>query len=254
MIRFFLLNAFIGVWTLLCCLWGFVLTLFDREGVKMHALAAVPWAKMILWVSGVDVKVFGTENVDSKKPKIYMSNHQSAFDIFALLGKLRVNFKFILKQELMQIPILGFAMRRTGYIAIDRRDPRRAVASINEAVQKIKGGASVLVFPEGTRSPDGQLGPFKKGGFHLALKSECDIVPVTIIDSYRIMPKGSLRINRGRIVMVIGKPINTKGLRKSDTEALMREVMNAMKRSGERYGPQPTAMGPLKVLFLTCIS
>ena len=237
MIRFFLLNTFIGAWTLICCLWGFVLSLFDGEGARMHALAAVPWARMILWVSSVKVEAFGTENADPNVPRIYMSNHQSAFDIFALLDKLRVNFKFILKQELMGIPLLGFAMNRAGYIAIDRRDPRRAVAGVNEAARKIKGGASVLVFPEGTRSPDGQMRPFKRGGFHLALKSGCDIVPVTIVDSYQIMAKGSLRIHRGKIVMVIGKPISMEGRRKLDMEALMREVGEAMNRAIEKYRP-----------------
>jgi 1-acyl-sn-glycerol-3-phosphate acyltransferase len=237
MIRFFLLNAFIGVWTLICCLWGFVLSLFDREGARMHALAAVPWARAILWVSDVRVEASGTENVDPNVPRIYMSNHQSAFDIFALLDKLRVNFKFILKQELMGIPVFGFAMRRAGYIAIDRRDPRSAVLSINEAARKINRGTSVLVFPEGTRSQEGRMRPFKKGGFHLALKSGCDIVPVTIVNSYQIMPKGSLRIYRGKIVMFIGKPISTEGRRKSDMEVLMREVGDAMNRAMEIMSP-----------------
>jgi 1-acyl-sn-glycerol-3-phosphate acyltransferase len=237
MIRYLLLNAFIGVWTLICCLWGFVLSLFDRDGSRMHALAAVPWARTILWVCSVRAEAFGTEHADPNSPTIYMSNHQSAFDIFVLLDKLRVNFKFILKQELMSIPILGFAMRRTGYIAIDRRDPRKAVVSMNEAARKIKGGASVLVFPEGTRSPDGKLGPYKKGGFHLAFKAGCDIIPVTIVDSYRIMPKGSLRINRGRIVMVMGKPISMKGRKKTDMEILMREVGEAMNEALKNHGP-----------------
>lgn len=241
MIRFLLLNAFIGVWTLICCLWGFVLSLFDTEGTRMHALAAVPWARMILWVSGVKAEAFGTEHADPHSPKIYMSNHQSAFDIFVLLDKLRVNFKFILKQELMGIPILGFAMRRTGYIAIDRRDPRKAVVSMHEAARKIRGGASVLVFPEGTRSPDGQLGSFKKGGFHLALKAGCDIIPLTIVDSYRIMPKGTLRINRGRIVMVVGKPISVEGRKRSDMEILMREVGDAMNGALKNHRPHKSA-------------
>jgi 1-acyl-sn-glycerol-3-phosphate acyltransferase len=233
MIRFILLNAFIGAWSLICCLWGVVLSLFDREGVRMHALAAVPWARMILWVSGVRVEAFGTENADPNVARIYMSNHQSAFDIFALLDKLQINFKFILKQELMRIPLLGFAMNRAGYIAIDRRDPKRAVVSINEAARKIRAGTSVLVFPEGTRSPDGRRRPFKKGGFHLALKSGCDIVPVTIVNSYQIMPKGSLRIHRGKIIMVIGTPISMEGRRKRDMEVLMREVGEAMNRAME---------------------
>jgi 1-acyl-sn-glycerol-3-phosphate acyltransferase len=157
-----------------------------------------------------------------------MTNHQSYFDIFALLACLPVNFKFILKEELMKIPFLGIAMRRARYIGIKRENPRKAVQSINEAVEKIKGGASVLIFPEGTRSIDGRLQPYKRGGFNLALKSGCDIVPVTICDSYRIVPKGSLKVNKGDFSMYIGKPISVKGYDKTTVTRLMDNVREVM--------------------------
>ena len=127
MIRFICLNGFIAVHTIIFCLWGFLLSLFSRNGRLVHFYAAVPWAKAILWVSGIRVSVTGLEHIDLHQPRIYMTNHQSYFDIFALLAYLPVEFKFIMKQELMKIPILGFSMRRVGYIGIEREDPRQAV-------------------------------------------------------------------------------------------------------------------------------
>jgi 1-acyl-sn-glycerol-3-phosphate acyltransferase len=228
MFRFIWLNGFIAIYTIIFCIWAFILSLFDKDGRIIHGYVARPWAKTILWASGIKVRAKGQENVDPHFPRIYMTNHQSYFDIFALLACLPVNFKFILKQELMRIPFLGIAMRRARYIGIERKDPRKAVQSINEAAEKIKSGASVLIFPEGTRSIDGRLQPYKKGGFHLALRSGCDIVPVTICDSYRIVPKGSLKVNKGDFSMHIGKPISIKGYDKTNMTQLMENVRNVM--------------------------
>jgi 1-acyl-sn-glycerol-3-phosphate acyltransferase len=174
------------------------------------------------------VKVKGQENVDRHEPRIYLSNHQSYFDIFTLLAHLPVDFKFILKQELMRIPLFGIAMKRARYIAIDRGEPRKAVKSINDAVNKMEEGSSMLIFPEGTRSEDGKLQPFKTGGFRLALKAGCDVVPVVITNSRNIVPKGSLKINKGNIVMNIGTPISVKDYSKKDMDRLMARVREAM--------------------------
>ena len=228
MLRFFFLNAFIAIHTIIFSVWALILSIFDKRGRLSHFYAAVPWAKVILWVCGARVKVKGQENVDRYKPRIYLSNHQSYFDIFTLLAHLPADFKFILKQELMRIPLFGFAMKRARYIAIDREEPRKAVKSINEAVSKINEGASMLVFPEGTRSEDGKLQPFKTGGFRLALKAGCDVVPVAITNSRNIVPKGSLKINRGTIAMNIGTPISVKRYAKKDIDKLMAQVREAI--------------------------
>jgi len=130
--------------------------------------------------------------------------------------------------------LLGAAMNRAGYIGIERGDPRKAVRSMNLAARRIRAGSSVLIFPEGTRSSDGRLQPFKRGGFNLALKAGCDIVPVTIVGSRRIVPKGSLRIRKGRFFMVIGDPIPVTEYRKKDTGRLMENVRSAMLEQTER--------------------
>jgi 1-acyl-sn-glycerol-3-phosphate acyltransferase len=228
LIRYISLNAFIAIHSIFFCLWGLFLSLFDKDGSKVHRYCAVPWAKAILWVCGIRVTVFGIERLAAHVPRIYMVNHQSFFDIFILLACLPVDFKFILKQELMRIPLLGPAMRGARYIAIERNDPREAVKSMNQAAKKIKEGTSVLIFPEGTRSVDGRLQAFKKGGFSLAVKAGCDIVPVAIIGSSRIAPKGSLKIRKGTVGMHIGKPIPLGGFGKRDIPRIMEAVRGVM--------------------------
>lgn len=228
MLRFLFLNAFIAVHTMIFCLWGLMISPFDRTGRRVHFWCAVPWSKMILRVCGVRVKVEGLENVDSRVPRIYMTNHQSYFDIFVLLAGLPVDFKFILKQELMKIPFLGPAMKGARYIAIDRADARRAAKGMNEAAERMKKGASVLIFPEGTRSGDGQLQDFKKGGFHLALKSGCDVVPVVIAGTHRIVSKGSFKVNKGVVGLKIGQAIAAKDFSKRDMDRLMTRVRESM--------------------------
>jgi 1-acyl-sn-glycerol-3-phosphate acyltransferase len=230
MIRFLLLNAFVAVYSILFCLWGMTLSLFDTDGGMVHHYCAVPWARGILRVCGVKVLVSGKENLDPAVPRIYVCNHQSYFDIFALLAHLPVHFKFVLKEELMRIPLLGTAMRGARYIGIDRQDPRKALKGMAEAAERIREGASILIFPEGTRSLDGELQPFKPGGFHLALKARCDILPLAILNSRLIVPKGSLRIRKGTVEMRIGNPIPLEGYSKKNMPLLMDRVWEAMRR------------------------
>lgn len=228
MIRLVLLNAFIALHTIVFIIEGLCLAPFDRTGSLIHRLCARPWARIILWVSGIKTTVKGLENIDPARPRIYMTNHASYFDIFALLAFLPVDFKFIMKQELMRIPLFGAAVRRAGYIGIARDEPRKAAESINEAAKKIASGSSVLIFPEGTRSEDGILLPFKKGGFTLAMKSGCEIVPVAVIGSHRIVKKGSFKINKGSITVSFGKAIPVASYTKRETDALMARVREAM--------------------------
>jgi 1-acyl-sn-glycerol-3-phosphate acyltransferase len=224
MIRFLTLNAAIVLYSALFCVWGLFLSAVYKTEKTIHFHVAVPWARGILRICGIKVAAYGQEHIQAEVPRIYMTNHESYFDIFALLAYVPVDFKFIMKKELMRIPLLGPTMRKAGYIGIVRDEPRKAVKSLNQAAEKIKNGASVVIFPEGTRSPDGRLQEFKKGGFMLALKSGCDIVPVGIRGSRRIVPKGSLRINRGSFSIHIGKPISVKGYTKDNLSGLMRRV------------------------------
>ncbi len=228
MLRFVCLNVFIAIHSIIFCLWAILLSFFDKRGRLLRSYVNIPWSKTILWVCGIKVRAKGQENVRDDVPSVFMCNHQSYFDIFAVLAYLPADFKFIMKQELMKIPFLGLAMKRAGHIAIRRDNPREAIRSMNEVAEKIKSGTSVLVFPEGTRSVDGRLQALKKGAFHMAIKSGCDIVPVAISNSYRIVTKGSLKINKGSFDIYFGKPISVKGYERKNMPELMERVREAI--------------------------
>ena len=208
-----LLTLFISIVTL------FRTLILRRDAASVQGLAAW-WARSICAAGGVVVTVTGTENLDFKKPYILAANHQSQFDIFALQGFLGIDFRWLAKKELFQVPIWGPAMRRAGYIPIDRSRGRQALKSISEAAQKIAAGTSVVIFPEGTRTKDGKMQDFKAGAMVLAIKSGVDIVPVAIKGTYEILPKGKLLMNPGNVTIRVGNPIATKNRTSKDRHAL----------------------------------
>lgn len=201
-----------------------IITLFwtlvlRRDATSVQGLAAW-WAKSICTAAGVSVSVSGTEKLDSARPYIFAANHQSQFDIFALQGFLGVDFRWLAKKELFQVPIWGPAMRKAGYIPVDRSRGRQALKSLDEAAQKIAAGTSVIIFPEGTRTPNGMMQDFKAGAMVLAIKSGVDIVPVAIKGTYEILPKGRLLMNQGNVTIRVGEPIATKDRTSKDKHDL----------------------------------
>jgi 1-acyl-sn-glycerol-3-phosphate acyltransferase len=195
-------------------------SLIDSRGRATHHISRL-WSRIHLRASGITVSVTGLENILSP-PYIIMCNHQSALDIYSLLVALPIQFKWIAKRELFLIPFFGWAMKRAGYISLDRKHPREALKAMDDAAKKIRGGLNILIFPEGTRSKDGILLPFKKGGFSLALRARVPIVPVGISGSSRLQPKGSFIPNqKGVIYIRVGKPIETaQGGRSAKTEIM----------------------------------
>jgi 1-acyl-sn-glycerol-3-phosphate acyltransferase len=165
-----------------------------------------------------------------------MPNHQSNFDIPVLLGHLTVQFRWLAKMELFKIPIFGHAMRKAGYISIDRKNRESAFKSLAVAAEKIKNGVSVLIFPEGTRSRDGKIQAFKKGGFVMAIDSGVPIVPVTISGTREIMTKGQFRVNSGQIRISIQQPIDTTIYSRDTKEALMERVRRVICENFETSG------------------
>jgi 1-acyl-sn-glycerol-3-phosphate acyltransferase len=178
--------------------------------------------------------------LDPKQPYVVMANHLSAVDIWAVFLSVPFPLRFIAKKQLGQIPLFGWAMRAGRFIFIDRQNAAAARRSIDEAAARIGKGCSVVIFPEGTRSRDGRLAPFKKGGFHLAINSGAQIVPVAIRGSREIMPRGSLLIRPGTVDIEIGEPIPTTGLGAGDREALLDQVHA---RIAAMLGEPPTAPG-----------
>jgi 1-acyl-sn-glycerol-3-phosphate acyltransferase len=194
---------------------------------KAHKVAHI-WAKLLLILSNTRVKVIGEENILTKKPQIFMANHQSDFDILIVLAHIPVQFRWIVKKELFHIPIFGAAMRNAGYIEIDRQNHERAMISLDEAARKIGEGKSVMSFPEGTRSRDGSIKPFKQGMFHLAIKSGVPIVPISIIGTHYIMSRRSLMIKPGKVTLVVGKPIDVRAYTIENRQKLIEMVRNVI--------------------------
>ena len=227
MIRTLIITIWVCFATLFAGILVIVLSFFVRSGNSLHKIARF-WGKSILMVSRIKVSVQGYSNIDPALPYIYMPNHQSNFDIPVLLGHLKVQFRWLAKIELFKIPIFGRAMRKAGYISIDRYNRESAIKSLKVAANKIKSGVSVLIFPEGTRSRDGDILPFKKGGFVLAIDSGVPIVPVVITGTRSIMTKGKFRVNEGQVNMVIHKPIDTSAYTRDTKAALMKNVRHVI--------------------------
>ena len=227
MIRTLYIMIWVGFDTLVMGTLVIVLSVFVRSGNPLHKIARF-WGKSILVGSRIKVSVKGLSNIDLAGPYIYMPNHQSNFDIPVLLGHLPVQFRWLAKMELFKIPILGRAMRKAGYISIDRYDRESAFKSLDVAAKKIKSGISVLIFPEGTRSRDGKIRPFKKGGFVLAIDSGVPIVPIVIKGTFAIMNKGKFRVNSGHVSMIVHKPIDTAAYTRETKEGLMESVRRVM--------------------------
>jgi 1-acyl-sn-glycerol-3-phosphate acyltransferase len=207
-----------------------VAAFFDSNGNLSHRAAAL-WATSVLILSGVRVKIFNLDLLTPGQPYIFAANHQSAFDILALLSRLKVQFRWLAKESLFNIPVFGWAMRKTGYIPINRSNPKQAYQSLLVAAKKVTDGTSVLIFPEGTRQETGHLGEFKKGGFILALKSQKPIVPIGIIGSGKVLAKKGYAIHPGTIRIVLGKPISTEGYHTRDAEVLIEKVREAIEEN-----------------------
>ncbi|CAN5794722.1 lysophospholipid acyltransferase family protein [soil metagenome] len=166
------------------------------------------WAGWMLRVSGVRVQAFGLAHIPMGSPVIFIANHASWFDVLALACVIPKRYRFVGKKELTRVPLWGRAWQAAGHIAIDRSDTQRAVESLDRAARLVREDrSSIIIFPEGTRSPDGQLQPFKKGAFMLALHTGIDIIPVALQGTRALLAKGSWRVRPGRIIVRFGSPI-----------------------------------------------
>ena len=197
----------------------------------MFNYAIRPWGRAIFNACGVKVDVEGVENLP-KESSIIMYNHQSSADIFAFCGYLPIEWRGVIKKELAKVPFVGWATRLGGHYFVERDGSGRDTQEIRKMTERIKSGPSVLIAPEGTRSPDGKLLPFKKGGFVVAMYAKVPVVPMVIIGGKEVMPKGSMRINPGIMKMKILPPIDVKNLPsgREGREELMRIVREVMER------------------------
>ena len=167
------------------------------------------WARSLLRISGIKIKVIGLDKIDPAQSYVFMSNHQSTFDIMTCLAVLPGAARFLAKKELFRIPIFAQGMKAVGMIPIDRSNSKKARASLDKAVEEIKNGVSVIIFPEGTRTRDGNIQPFKKGGFILAIKGGIPIAPMVLTGAMQVMQKKDLHLQKGSISIEFLDPIDT---------------------------------------------
>lgn len=187
------------------------------------------WARLLIRWSGTKVEVEGLDRVDWDRPMVMVANHQSWFDVFAILAYIPANLRFVAKEELGRIPIFGRAWKECGHVSVDRSNRSEAIASLERAASRIRDESlAVIFFPEGTRSTDGRLQTFKKGAFVLALQTGVPLVPLGIAGSRAVMPKGSFRIRPGHIKIRVGEPIPTSGLEHQDRGRLLDSARNSV--------------------------
>lgn len=187
------------------------------------------WARLLLRAAGVDVVLENIEVIDPDRPQILVANHTSWFDVLALTAWFPGPYRFVAKQELATIPVFGPAWQACGHIAIDRQDRRRAIESLQVARRRLEEDRpTVIMFPEGTRSASGELRPFKKGAFVLAIETGVEVVPVGILGSHEVMRKGSLAIRPGTIRVRFGTPIPVAGRTVADRDDLTAESRDAV--------------------------
>lgn len=198
--------------------------LIDPHGKVVYRINRF-WTWAILRAGGVKLKVAGLEKLDPSRQYIFMANHQSNVDIPILVQSLaRFQLRWIAKKELLWVPFIGWAMWATKHIIVDRANPMNAVKGLRRAKQSIAAGISVVVFPEGTRSRDGQLQSFKKGGFLLAVQTNTEIVPVTIKGSRALLPSGAWRLHSGTVQVVVDQPVPIAGYRPGNLRLLSDQV------------------------------
>ncbi len=208
---------------------AFVVTILTFSQDIALVMARRLWAPPLIKMAGADFHLEPLPDIDWKQPHIFVMNHQSMLDIPCAFASLPTNIRFVAKEQLRWVPFLGWYIWMTGMVFIDRSRRNKAVASLERAGEKIRGGKSILAYPEGTRSPDGRVQPFKKGPFVLALAAGVPIVPVAIDGSGKVSGKYKVwRLRPAKVRMKVGRPIETKGLKPEDRDRLMHDVRSAI--------------------------
>jgi 1-acyl-sn-glycerol-3-phosphate acyltransferase len=203
--------------------------LLDRSGRATRAIGGA-WSRLLLRLFRVEVVAERLENAPTG-PAVYAANHASALDILVVFGHLPVDFRIVYKRSLSLVPLLGWAIWLGGHVPIDRSHPFRARRSLDRAARRIRGGTSVVVFPEGTRSPDATVRRFRRGSFALAIEAGVPVVPVSLVGVKDVVPHGLPSLRPGRVRVALHPPLQTAGRFAADAEALAEEVRTIVARS-----------------------
>jgi 1-acyl-sn-glycerol-3-phosphate acyltransferase len=224
---YFIWDPLIWLYTVVLGALSLISSLFDRDGRIQHGFARF-WSRTILGTIGTQVTVEGLEQIDTSKAHVYVVNHLSALDIPVLYAHLPFQFRILAKRELFRYPFMGWHLRRSGQIPVDLENPKKSIRSLNRAVEAIKNGMALVIFPEGGRSKTGQLQPFMGGAFFAAIKAKVDVVPMAIVGSYETLKMNTWHIKPRPVRLLVAQPITTDGLSVRDTETLTDKAREAI--------------------------
>jgi len=224
---YLILDPLIWLYTLILGFAALPGGVFDRSGRRLHWFSRA-WSRLIMKTILSPVRVTGLDKIDTSKPHVYAANHASALDIPVLYVNLPFQFRIAFKKELLSYPVVGWQLKRSGQVCIDQQNPSHSISSIRAALKGIKAGLPLVIFPEGGRTPDGEIKPFLPGAFFLAIKAQVDIVPVALVGTYELLPMNTYHIKCRPLEMRVGEPISTTGLTMRDLDALSTQVQAAL--------------------------
>ncbi len=225
---FYLISLILD--TLILALLIIAISPFDRKGNLVHYIGKF-WSLLNLYLSGTRLKIKGKEKIEKGRTYIIMSNHQSLVDVWALIGKLPLQLRWTIKSEVKKMPVFGYALERMGHIYVGRKKRKDVALTLEVPVQKIRDGASVVIFPEGTRGRDGRLQKFHKGGAIIAIQSGAAILPITINGSRFVLPKDTLALMPGKIEVIVGDSIDPGMFDEDRKDDLMAVVKSAIEQN-----------------------
>lgn len=217
----------IYLYTMVLGTFSLLVSVFDRQGWVQHRCARL-WSWLILKTCHIPVHVENGRRIDVARPHVFAANHVSALDIPVLYVNLPAQFRIIAKKELFSYPFLGWHLRRSGQLPIDLEQTASAVRSLRKAIETLRGGMPLVIFPEGGRSRNGQLRKFLSGAFYIAIKAQVDIIPLAIVGTYEALPMDHFHLRPRPIELLVGEPISTAGLGLHDIEPLAARVQSAI--------------------------
>jgi 1-acyl-sn-glycerol-3-phosphate acyltransferase len=224
---YFIFDPLIWLITVVLGIVSIPVSLLGEKGRILHGFARF-WSLLIMKIIRSPTTVIGLDKIDPSKPHVYAVNHASALDIPVLYVYLPFQFRIAFKKELLAYPIVGWHLKRSGQVCVDQQNPAASIGSIRSALKSLKGGVPLVIFPEGGRTPDGQVKPFLPGAFFLAIKAQVDIVPVALVGTYELLPMNTYHIKCRPLEMRVGQPISTARYTLRDMEELSDRVHQAV--------------------------
>jgi 1-acyl-sn-glycerol-3-phosphate acyltransferase len=224
---YFILAPLIWLYTVVLGTVSLILSYFDKDGSLQHSFARL-WSKLVMKTILSPVKITGAANFDNSKPRVYAVTHASALDIPVLYVNLPFQFRIVFKSELLAYPFVGWHLKRSGQVCINQQNPAASIGAVKSALRSLRKGMPLVIFPEGGRTPDGQLQPFLPGAFFLAIKAQADIIPIALVDTFALLPMNTYHIKCQPLEMRVGEPISTAGLSVRDTDAVSAQVKSAI--------------------------